>query len=45
MGGLVTAREFIAAGADVAVIGRNKNRLLEAKKGLGGNVLIFQSDA
>ncbi len=36
-GGLVTAREFITAGADVALTSRNKNRLLEAEK-IRGNV-------
>lgn len=43
--GLATAREFLSEGATVAITGRNKDKLLEAKKVLGQNLLIFQSDA
>ncbi|MCT4715246.1 SDR family oxidoreductase [Enterobacteriaceae bacterium H18W14] len=42
--GLETARQFIAEGATVAITGRNKQGLLEAKEALG-NVHIIHSEA
>jgi NAD(P)-dependent dehydrogenase (short-subunit alcohol dehydrogenase family) len=42
--GLATARVFVAEGARVAIIGRNKTTLEAAAKELGKNLLAFQAD-
>ncbi|HMF63918.1 MAG TPA: SDR family oxidoreductase [Edaphobacter sp.] len=43
--GLETARQFVAEGARVAVTGKNPETLASALNALGGEVLVFQSDA
>ena len=43
--GLETARQFLAEGATVAITGRSQDGLDQAKSDLGGDVLIFRSDA
>jgi NAD(P)-dependent dehydrogenase (short-subunit alcohol dehydrogenase family) len=43
--GLETARQFLAEGARVAITGTNKDNLAAAQKELGGEVLVFHSDA
>jgi len=43
--GLETARQFAAEGARVAVTGKNPETLASALTALGGEVLVFQSDA
>ena len=43
--GLETARQFVAEGARVAVTGKNPETLASALTALGGEVLVFQSDA
>jgi NAD(P)-dependent dehydrogenase (short-subunit alcohol dehydrogenase family) len=42
--GLATARLFLAEGARVAIVGRNKKTLHEAAHALGGDVLAVQAD-
>jgi NAD(P)-dependent dehydrogenase (short-subunit alcohol dehydrogenase family) len=42
--GLATARVFVAAGARVAITGRNRTTLDAAAKELGKNLLAFQAD-
>lgn len=42
--GLATARSFLAEGARVAIIGRNKATLDAAAEALGGHVLALQAD-
>ncbi|MEW9305169.1 MULTISPECIES: SDR family oxidoreductase [Labrys] len=43
--GLETARQFLAEGARIAVTGTNPQTLQAARKELGENVLVIQSDA
>lgn len=43
--GLETAREFLAEGARVAITGRNQKTLDAARKELGPEVLVIDSDA
>ncbi|MGN8115064.1 SDR family oxidoreductase [Labrys sp. 22185] len=43
--GLETARQFLAEGARIAVTGTNPQTLEAARKELGENVLVIQSDA
>lgn len=43
--GLETARQFLAEGARIAVTGTNPQRLEAARKELGENALVIQSDA
>jgi NAD(P)-dependent dehydrogenase (short-subunit alcohol dehydrogenase family) len=43
--GLETARQFLAEGAHVAITGRDKKALEAAGNELGGQVLLFNSDA
>jgi NAD(P)-dependent dehydrogenase (short-subunit alcohol dehydrogenase family) len=43
--GLETAREFLAEGARVAITGKNPVTLEAARKELGADVLIIESDA
>jgi NADP-dependent 3-hydroxy acid dehydrogenase YdfG len=42
--GLATARLFVAEGARVAIIGRNRTTLEAATKELGKNLLTFEAD-
>lgn len=43
--GLETARQFLAEGARVAITGKNPDALAAALHALGGEVLVFESDA
>lgn len=43
--GLETARQFLAEGARVAITGRNPETLATALNALGGEALVFESDA
>src|SRR5690348_1105917 len=43
--GLETARQFVSEGARVAVTGNNPVTLEEAKKALGGDVIVIPSNA
>lgn len=43
--GLETARQFLAEDARVAITGRNPDTLATALSALGGEALVFQSDA
>lgn len=43
--GLETARQFVAEGARVAITGKNPETLASALTALGGEALVFQSDA
>ncbi|HEX3120666.1 MAG TPA: SDR family NAD(P)-dependent oxidoreductase, partial [Candidatus Acidoferrum sp.] len=43
--GLETAREFLEEGARVAITGKNPSSLESARKALGPDVLVIESDA
>src|SRR5579872_6732375 len=43
--GLETAREFLQEGARVAITGKNPTSLESARKELGSDVLVIESDA
>lgn len=43
--GLETARQFLAEGARVAITGKNPETLATALNALGGEALVFESDA
>jgi len=43
--GLETAKQFVAEGARVAVTGRNADTLAAARRELGDDVFVLQSDA
>lgn len=43
--GLETARQFVAEGARVAITGTNPDTLEQARRTLGGDVLVLRSDA